>query len=341
MIFRDYAGLALDQTRETTISAELEQRLVSHGVAALGLSNVYARHLLQEVADEKGRSLAKETAGDRGVSSTSPEQVDPQLQAFLNDIEPILAEHRGINAKSRVLLSSRARERGLSDEQMDQALALLQRQRDDGEETLQRERLAAFRQYVMAFVSKLPQAILTANVEQTLTEQGRLAYGVPPDRARAVIREEARARNVAVISQERAEQHIRRLVEEWIGEEGHLDRPAHDRVEAEGRQWGLSDEVIEVDYSRVVANSHSAAIVGTASHRHGFGSRQSGRAVRDRILQLGAAREPSASPWRSRGPPKPSTRERRPLCHRTRTMRGGMRGSPLPWPRPGSKCRSC
>ena len=47
-----------------------------------------------------------------------------------------------------------------------------------------------------------------------------------------------------MISQEHSEQHIRRLVEEWIGEVGHLDRQAQ-TVEAEGRQWGLSDDVIE------------------------------------------------------------------------------------------------
>ena len=139
VIFRDYAGLTLDQARETAISANRAAVGQPAGITALGLSNVYARHLLQEVAAEKNARWPKTPQAIAADSSTSPEQVDPQLLAFLNDIEPILAEHRGINAKSRVLLSARARERGLSDEQMDQALALLQRQRDDGEETLQRE----------------------------------------------------------------------------------------------------------------------------------------------------------------------------------------------------------
>lgn len=128
---------------------------------------------------------------------------------------------------------------------MEQALALLQTRQGPSDEDLENERLEAFRQYLDNSLGRVPQAIVTPNVEQTLIEQGRMLYGIRVERVRAAIREAARQRNMAVISRERAEQHIRQLLSDLMGDALRLSRVLRDRVEAEGRQWGLDEAAVD------------------------------------------------------------------------------------------------
>ena len=241
--FREVVRLALERNRQRPLSAEHEQQLVHHGVTVLGLAPVYARQLVRGVAGESSLEPAGEQ--EKSGSVSTGEKADPRLRSFIEEAAPILAQHRGINAKSRVLLNAVARSRGLTDEEMEQALALLQTRQGPSEEDLENERLEAFRQYVRSYLARSAQAIITPNVEHTLTEQGRMLYGVREERVRATIRESARERNMAVISRERAEQHIRQLISDLMGDALRLSRVMRDRVEAEGRQWGLSESAVD------------------------------------------------------------------------------------------------
>ncbi|MFV1968130.1 MAG: hypothetical protein ACC628_22120 [Pirellulaceae bacterium] len=242
-IYRDYIQQSLDPLRDTRVSSDLERRMLRHGVRVLGLSNVYAGHLLNEIADEK--HLLLPSAAKRRMASELPD-VDPKLRSFLDSAAPVLAQHRGINAKSRVMLTALAREQGLSDAQMEKALTLLQhRPATDGNESLQAERLEAFRHLVRTALSKLPHAILTANILSKLVEQGRLLYGVEEERLGPLIREVAESLKVSVVTQEQAERHVEQLVADLMGESVRLSPDVRERIHAEGRQWGLAEEQVE------------------------------------------------------------------------------------------------
>jgi len=242
-IFRDYAQQSLAQIGGTEISSKLEQRLMTHGIRVLGLSRVYVRHILAELAEEG--QLALGSATGRSWDAKQPE-IGPELCGFLDSAAPILAQHRGINAKSRVMINALAREHGLSDAQMERALALLQHRPAAGEEGIQKEREEAFRDFVRTALKQLPHAILTANVESKLSDRGRLLHGVLEDRIGPVIREAADMMKVSVVSQEQAEQHLKQLITELMGEAIRLQAETRDRIHAEGKQWGLSEEQIEL-----------------------------------------------------------------------------------------------
>lgn len=239
--FRDYVRLGFEQNR--TVDAERLKELVRHGTTALGLSAVYARHLVAEVAAEK--QIAMPDAAGSAARAEPRQELDPAIRAFIDEAVPILAEHRGVNVKSRVLLNAIARTKNLSDRQVEEALSLLQSHRGSDEEDVERERLVPYSEYLAVFLARLSPPILTASVEHTLAEQGRMLYGLREDRIRAVIREAARERHLPVISVERAEHHLRELVAELMGESARLPHELRDRIDAEGKQWGLAPDVIE------------------------------------------------------------------------------------------------
>jgi hypothetical protein len=245
--YRGYVQRSLQQVGGRRIGEDLEQRVLRHGVRVLGLSSVYARHLLAEIAGELQLSLPSQINKPR---ATDRADVDPQLQSFLDSAAPVLAQHRGINAKSRVMLGALAREQGLSDAQVEKALTLLKHRPDASEsDALQKERLAAFREAVRATLRKLPNAILTANLGNKLAEQGRLLHGVADEQIEPAIREVAEACNVSVVSQQQAEEHVHQLITELMGESVRLDSNVRDRIHAEGKQWGLTEGQIETAIS--------------------------------------------------------------------------------------------
>jgi hypothetical protein len=248
--FRDYVRLGFEQSR--TLDADRLKELVRHGTTALGLSSVYARHLVAEVAAEQKIAMPDTAGGE--ARGGQRQEMDPAIAAFIDEAVPILAEHRGVNVKSRVLLNAIARTKNLSDRQVDEALSLLQSRRGSDEEDTERERLVPFGEYLAGFLARLSPPILTSAVEHTLEEQGRMLYGLRADRVRTLIREAARERHLPVISVERAEHHLRELVAELMGESARLPRELRDRIDAEGKQWGLAPDAIESIVSELIGS---------------------------------------------------------------------------------------
>ncbi|MGE3777295.1 MAG: hypothetical protein AB7F89_08935, partial [Pirellulaceae bacterium] len=242
------------------IPVELEQRMLSHGVRLLGLSGIYARHLLLEMAAEQGLKLASGAVLPAQASRAAPVPSDPRLEAFRRSATPILALHRGINAQSRLLLMAVAREQGFDEAELDSAVSSLSAASASSvsaatvePDPLQAERLPPFREQVRASLEKLPRGILAPQQFDRLMVAGVEAYGLDREAVQQVVREVAQQRKIAVIEPEQAEQYVADLVTELLGDDHWLAAAKRERVLQTGAQWGLMPGRIEEIMARRVA----------------------------------------------------------------------------------------
>ncbi len=250
-IYRDYLSASLAQITDGVVPVLLERKFVKHGTSVLGLAQTFARHLVYEEAAEKGlrfesnRADVDLEAANPVAGSEDDALCDANVKLFLERSIPILALHRGINAKSRVLLNALASELGLSSEQVERAIAATQFRanttREDAD-ALQQERLAGFRELVQGALISLPRKLLTFDIEENLRRHGEERHGIKSDLVGSAIREVCVALEIRQISEQQAREHIERLVDAKLGENVRLQNDVRDRIESEGKQWGLNAE---------------------------------------------------------------------------------------------------
>ena len=240
-IFLAFLKSSLQKFGHREATAEHQNKLVRHGVHMLGLSDVFARHLLEEAAAEQGVSLALSAADE--TTEAAADQTSPELQLFLERSVPILAQHRGINAKSRVLLNALAQELGLSEQQVDEAIALAQFRgttaQDEAEAKLL-ERLDAFRALARGTLVSLPRKLLTANIEQDLLRLADERFGLDADSAKSCVREICSEVDIRQISEQQAREHIGQLVDVKLAGGSRLTNDVRARIQSDGDQWGLT-----------------------------------------------------------------------------------------------------
>ena len=166
-------------------------------------------------------------------------------EEFLRRATPIIAEARGINAQSRVRLAAVASELGLSDQELEVALAELQgggaaKQAEPGD-------AEAFDEYLEQTLPELPRGVLTSSMEAMLTFDGVERFGLEDKSARQAIRRIAQGHQIRFISEADTAQHVAALVQEKMGDTTHLDEAARQRICNEASQWGMTpDQVDEV-----------------------------------------------------------------------------------------------
>ncbi len=245
-IFSTFVARSLDKLAVGHVSSDLEEGLVAHGTKVLKLSHVYATQLVRDVSQEKELLLETDTKLQIQADDTST-SLDPRLLVFLDRATPILAQNRGLNARSRVLLGAMAEEVGLAQSEVDAAVALLESKPTDtdGLDAAQRQRLAPFRRFAAEMLGQLPQRILTARVHTMMLERGEERFGIDSDLTRTVLRELAAEQQVQIITEEEATRHIEGLVEEQLGDALRLESDVKHRILQEGGQWGLPVEQIE------------------------------------------------------------------------------------------------
>jgi len=245
-IFAAFVAKSLDKLAVGHVSSDLEEGLVAHGTKVLKLSHVYATQLVRDVAHVQDLLLQSDTRTQTQADEGST-KIDPRLQVFLDRATPILAQNRGLNARSRVLLGAMAEEVGLATSEVDAAVALLETKpaETDGLDAAVRERLAPFRRYAVEMLGQLPHKILTGRVHTMMVERGEERFGIDSDLSRTVLRELAVEQQIQVISEEEATRHIEGLVEEHLGDAFRLETSVKQRIQLEGGQWGLSEEQIE------------------------------------------------------------------------------------------------
>ncbi len=241
-VYECYLRQAIQELRRPHINSRRERRLIEQGVHKLGLSPVYAMHLLSDVAEQCGVLIESQqaTLGDG-------EPQDDQTAEFLRRARAIIAEQRGVTMHGQIKISAAAQELGLDDEAQQRALSLLQNGvSPQSREAVRRdERLVEFRAWLHQAIAALPRKFITPDVAVRLVETGVDFHGVEATDGDALVREIAKELEVRFVSHERAYEHIARLVRKRMAGASVLRHSDRDRIFTEGGQWGLSPAELE------------------------------------------------------------------------------------------------
>ena len=222
--FQKYLRRAIPQLKRGRVSVRSETKLVEEGVAKLGLGEPYARELLRQVADElETPMLSRVTVED-----------DQRFEQFRERAAVILAEHRGINARSRMFLTAVGEELGLDEDELDQAIAGLAGMPT---ESLEEEKRASFAARLERMLSQMPDDFITAPIYDAILEDGIAYEGLSEMKAKDVLLAQAAQAKIAVIDRVQARRHIANLVQD-----GDHQRPELSAAREEARLWGLSDD---------------------------------------------------------------------------------------------------
>ncbi len=270
-VFRAYVDEALAKSSRHVISRRRERKLIEEGKSKLGLSTVFARQIVHQVAADSDKAVVSLEEDEQSTAGSSDSGENPNVDEFLERAVAILAEQRGINPRSRILLAAAAGELGLSDEQMDEAIASLQGSvsGDDAEDVWRQERIDSFREYLGEVFGRLPHEVATSRVQQKWVADGEELHGVETQQAREVIRELASKQDVRIVSEDQAKNHVAGVVEQLMGDATRLDGPTRARIFSEGTQWGLAPmQVDAIIRERVRVNrrkrSSERSLVGLA-----------------------------------------------------------------------------
>lgn len=248
--FRGWVTQQLASYPSAVLAVDDEAGLVGVGVHRHRLAEVLAAHLVRDVATERDMRLERDLEGASYNSTmdatAAPSSDDERLRRFYDQVAPILALHRGINAKSRVLLNAVAEQMGLSKGELDQALASFETAGSDRhDEVRQTERRDSFRRYLRRTIAQLPEGIITFKTERRLAEAGEQFHGVAPQLIKPTINEVASEVGARFISEEQAVDHIVDLVDDLLSHTVYIDADTRSRIYAEGTRWGL--EPIDVE----------------------------------------------------------------------------------------------
>jgi hypothetical protein len=233
------------------LSEQAEQKLATTGQASFRLAEIYARHLVYIVAAECSVPVISQVRAMRQQGGGVDEEREQKIREFLERAAPIIAEQRGINVRSRVKMGAVARELGLSDEEMEQALKSLQSSGDTPEQEVKWlvEREEAFRRHLNRKLAKRAGAILTFIDERRYIENGSDRYGVGEAFVRETLRSLMTEHKIRFISAKQAHEHVARLIDDRVGASNRILPGDRRRLHREGAQWGLSpadvDAVIE------------------------------------------------------------------------------------------------
>lgn len=247
-IYRDYLQASLAQMQDGIVPRFSEKKFLKHGTGVLSLSSTFARHIFEEELAAKQYQLesaivAEETSEEENDDTLS----DPDVQIFLDRSVPILAAHRGITVKSRVLLNALAEELGLSQEQVENAIVAAQFRAGTVQEladSKQQERLEGFRALLHGTLISLPRKVVTADIEHDLLRHGEELHGLDRDVVLAAIREVCSDLEISQISVGKARQHIELLIDTKLTETPRLPMEVRLRITSEGEQWGLTAEQV-------------------------------------------------------------------------------------------------
>lgn len=248
--FRHYLRQVFAQLSSGFLSEAAEQKLVRTGRKQHLLSSVYVRHLLQQVAAEARIRLPGQAAAGENSHGADAPAVNPaensKIQQFLTKAAPIIAEHRGVNARSRLFLTAVARDQGLSNDELERALdQLLGRTSGAADRALAEqlaERNASYRTHLREALPSVEHGIIVSKKRRKLLDAGEFQEGLPREMADATLREVAAELGVRLISQERAAEHVERLLDDLMGNRVRVSAEARERILAEAAQWGLTIE---------------------------------------------------------------------------------------------------
>ena len=209
-------------------------RLIGVGIHRYHLAEVLATHIVRDVATDRefawNAIWTTPHAIRRWMHPAQASADDQKLKEFFEQVAPILSQHRGINAKSRVMMNAVAEQLGLTETELEQALATLQRLAADPNENdpRQLERRESFRTYLRRAMAQLPHGIITFKTETRCVEAGEHFHGVAPQWIKPTINEVASEIGARFISKQQAIEHVPELVEDFLGDKPVIDNARHE-----------------------------------------------------------------------------------------------------------------
>ena len=245
--FESYVNKALSLMSTPVLTRKKEEKLATEGRGKLALSDTLARWIIHDVAAQRGVPvLSLQEAEEEG---TDQAQESARLESFLERVAPILAEQRGVNARSRMLMEAVSQEMGLSRREFEKSMELLQgggkaqASHEIGKEQVDL-READYREFLNTTLPKMPRGIVTATQERDLSAAGVDRFGVAASRASQLIRDACGELDLRYISPEQATQHIADLIDEKLASSSWLSTTVSQRIVAEGEQWGLMEDQV-------------------------------------------------------------------------------------------------
>ncbi len=247
-VFLAYVREALSRSTKPLVSQKKERRLVGEGVDKLGLAHVLARQIVHRVATDLGKCVASPDENSTEADHEEDLREPPGLPEFLERAASILAEQRGINARSRVLLAAAAGEFGLSDAEMERGISALNAAAPDTqpEDLWLAEREQAFREHLCEVFALLPHRVATARIAQTWVAAGERRFGLQRDTAEHWVHVVATKQRVRVITEDQATEHLTNLIGQLLEQSSELDENTRARIFNEGGQWGLTPIQVDV-----------------------------------------------------------------------------------------------
>ncbi|GIW95057.1 MAG: hypothetical protein KatS3mg110_3098 [Pirellulaceae bacterium] len=233
--FRNYLrqALAEKKTERGYLSASAARKMVAQGVEKLGLAEIYARHLVEELARQLELPMVEASCGEDG---------DPRLDAFFREATSIMVAQHGLTPQAMVLLEETARRLQLPDDQWRQALKRL------GEYSSDRsrldERLSAFSTHLDQILYGYRGKPLPPSEYEHLVWRGEQLYGVPVEEARRLIARRAAAADVLVLDHARSRQYMTARVDELLGGRTWLDPDTIQQLEQQAAHWGIPPEEV-------------------------------------------------------------------------------------------------
>ncbi|MHB8970268.1 MAG: hypothetical protein ACYC3X_13565 [Pirellulaceae bacterium] len=250
--FRRWVQQKLAGYPSVVLATDDEQGLIGVGAHRYHLAEVLATHLVRDMVTQRDMRLERDLEGascHSTVGASSQASSDEQkLAKFFEQVAPILSQHRGINAQSRVLLNAVAEQLGLSEEELNLAIRNLQWSAfgPAEDDPRQQERRESFRSYLRRALAQLPNGIVTFKTHRRLVEAGEHFHGVAPQWIKPTINEVAGEIGARFISQEQAIEHLSALIQDVLATRTFLNGETRARVYAEGTRWGLDPMDVEV-----------------------------------------------------------------------------------------------
>ena len=194
-----YLHKAIPKLGRAHISIRSEAKLVEEGVAKLGLGAPFATELLRQVADEL----------DTPMLSRQSTEGDERFDNFIDRANQIIAENRGVNPRSRMLMSAMGGELGLDEDELDQAINLLTK---GTEQSLDEEKRASFAQRLAESLPRMSDSIIIAPIKEALLEDGVVYEGLTEKVASQVLSAEAARADIPIVEREQAIKHVMGLL---------------------------------------------------------------------------------------------------------------------------------
>ncbi len=241
--YRQYLRLAIEHKKKSRgyISLSAERRLIEEGVRKLGLSSVFARHLVRDEAAALDVPILSQRK-DRPAESE-----DPQFEEFVARAMPVLAQERGLTPKAHLMLSAIARELNLDEQAIQQAVEMLQRARGpkDAASRDLAERREAFQADLRRSLNPLAGGVIAPPAHQQLLWRGEHLYGLPDGEARSAIPTVAGKLGMSIVTLEQAAQYVSALIHERLDDSSRLQAQDEWEILAQGEQWGFTAEQLK------------------------------------------------------------------------------------------------